>query len=256
MSNMLILRPASIAALSVSRGSGAANLLTADPKEVWADSTVNSAVNIDIDFGASVSIDTVFLGHIQAPAAGASWTISGGAAAYTTTTLKASGALRVPDAAGQAPGMSHAFWTGTAVAIRYLRLSLMQPAGNPPLQAGVVMAGKAFRPIWNREWGGGRRVIDMGTKTPLPSGGFATLTGGRKAAFSWTFGDLTDEEVDELYALLLDRGETSPVLVVEDPDATVGLRNRLHYGLFDRFEAYERQAVGKTRWSLGIEQWV
>jgi len=256
MANILIMGPTAISALAVSRGSGGANLLTADPKEVWTDSAVGSVVNIDIDLGANQSINTVFLGSILGAVAGATWTITGGVAAYTTTTLKASGALRANDASGQSPGVSHGFWTGNAATVRYLRLALTQPAGNPVLQAGNVMIGSAFQPTWNKEWGSGRQVIDTGSATRLPGGGFAMVEGARPGSYRWTLGDLTDAEVDTLYALQMDRGETRPILVVEDPVATTGLRNRIHYGRFTALRAYERRNPKQTRWDFSMEEWI
>lgn len=256
MSNIVILAPAAIAAIAVSRGSGAANLLTADPKEVWADSAVGTAATIDIDLGSVQLVDTIFLGHIAPPAAGATWTITGGAASYTTTTIKAAGALRAVDAAGQFPATSHALWIGAAVSVRYVRLSVTQPAGSPVLTAGVVMVGDAFSPIYNQEWGAGRKVIDSGTATALPSGGFAIAEGARKGGYSWTLGDLSSTEADALYALMLDRGETRPVLVVEDPAATAGLMRRIHYGRMTSLQPFARRNPAQTRWEMSVEQWI
>lgn len=255
MSNLLILSPAAVSAIAVSRGSGATNLLTRSPKEVWADTTVNSAANIDIDFGAARSIDTVFLGSIYPPAAGATWTITGGAGGYTDTTLKASGALRAIDSATRAPALTHAFWTGSAATIRYLRLSITQPSGSAALSAGVVMAGVAWRPTFNMEFGAGRRVIDTGTVAQLPDGGFATVDGTRKRAFNWTLGDLSVAERDALEELVLDHGETAPLLVVEDPAATTGQRNRIHYGLFTGLKAWDRRNTAQTKWEFNFEEW-
>lgn len=255
MANLMILSPAGIDEIAVSRGSGAANLLTPDPREVWADSTTGTAATIDIDLGAARPIDTVYLGHVRPPAADATWTIQGGTASYTATTIKASGPLRANDATGQAPELSHALWHGDPVNVRLIRISVTQPAGDP-LTAGVVMAGSAFVPTWNMEWGAGRRPIDLSTVTQLVTGGFGIVEGARKAGFSWTLGDLTDDEVEALYAIAIERGASLPVLVVEDPAATAGLRNRIHYGLFESFRKYERRLPGKTVWELGIEQWI
>jgi hypothetical protein len=256
VSNILILAPQPISAIVVSRGSGAANLLTADPKEVWADTAVGTAANIDIDLGSVVALDTVFLGTIIPPVAGATWTITGGAASYTTTVLKASGALRVPDAAGQFPDASHGFWQGASASVRYLRLAVTQPAGQALLSAGVIMVGAAFRPSFNKEWGSGRRVIDTAAVESLVSGGFAVGDGARKAAYSWTLGDLTEAEVEALHAIALDRGESRPVLVVEDPDQTAGLRRRIHYGLLRSLRAYERRDPRRWRWDFTVEEWI
>lgn len=255
MSNILILAPATIAAIAVSRGTGVANLLTPSPKEVWLDSAVGSVANIDIDLGAVIPVDTVLLGHVIPPSSTATWTITGGAASYTTTTLKASGLLRAVDAA-EAPAMSHGFWTGASASIRYLRLAVTQSAGAAALSAGVVLAGAKFQPTRNQEWGAGRRVIDSGSVSPLPDGGFAVIEGARKGSYAWTLGDLTLAEVDVLYALQLDRGESKPVLVVEDPDATTGQRNRIHYGLLRSLRAFERRNPAQTRWEFSMEEWI
>lgn len=256
MANLIIVPPTPIAAIAASRGTGAANLLTRSPKEVWADIAVGSAVNIDIDLGAVRAIDSALLGHIHGPAAAAVWTITGGVVGYTETVLKPSSPLRANDAAGQFPALSHAFWHGAAASVRYLRFSITQPAGSPLLMAGIVLVGAAFSPAFNKEWGSGRRPIDTGSVTPLPDGGFAVVEGARKMGYSWTFGDLTDVETDRLQDLVLEIGESSPVLVVEDPAATTGLRNRIHYGLFEKLRQFERRNRKQTRWEFGMEEWV
>jgi hypothetical protein len=257
MANLLILRPANIAAITASRGApSSANLLTADPKEVWVDTADGSVVNIDIDLGVVMPIDTVFLGYVSPPAAGAVWTITGGAATYTASTLKAAGALRAIDAAGQSPSLSHAVATFASQSVRYVRLALTQTASAGPLTAGVVMAGAAFTPAYNKEWGAGRRVIDTGSATGLPSGGFSTVEGARKRSYAWTLGDLSTDEVDALEAIALDRGETLPLLVVEDPAATTGQRNRIHYGLFQGLKQFDRRNPKQTRWEFTVEEWI
>lgn len=256
MANILFLKPSPISAIAVSRGGIAANLLTPDPKEVWVDTADGSVVNIDIDMGVNTPIDTILLGYISPPDAGATWTITGGTAGYTTGTLKASGPLRAIDAAGQAPAVSHAFWTGAQQSLRFIRLALTQPAGKGPLSAGVAMLGAAFTPTYNKEWGAGRRVIDTGSATPLPSGGFGIVEGARKRSYAWTLGDLSTDEVDALEAIALDRGETQPLLVVEDPAATTGQRNRIHYGLFQGLRQFDRRNPKQTRWEFMIEEWI
>lgn len=256
MSNLLILVPASIAAIAASRGSDVAALLTADPRDAWADSAVNSPASIDIDFGSVISVDTVFLGYLTSAAAGATWAITGGAAGYTSVTLQSAATLRVPDANGRFSAVSHALWHGAAVSLRYLRITLTQPSGNPAISAGVVLGGNAFQAQFSHEWGAGRRVIDSGTATPLPTGGFAIVEGARKGSFSWTLGDLAPDEVEELYALALESGETRSILVVEDPDRTPALRHRIHYGLFDRFRPYDRRDPRRTRWELAVTDWI
>lgn len=256
MGSILILPPTPIAAIGSDRGSGAVNLLTRSPKEAFVDSADGSFVRINIDFGAAVPIDTVFLGFVSPPTAGAIWTITGGTSGYSDFTIKGSSALRAVDSASSAPDQTHALWIGTQVTARYVRLLLQQPAGAGPLSAGIVMAGTAFRPGFSIEFGAGRRIIDTGTVAALPDGGFATVEGARKRAFEWTLGDLTRDETDALEELLLGFGETIPLLVVEDPDRTTGQRGRIHYGLFVGLKAYERANPAQTKWAFTFEEWI
>lgn len=255
MANMIVVPPLPVAAIAASRGTGVANLLTADPKEVWVDSDVVTPAYIDIDLGTAQWIDTVFLGHILNIGPFATWAITGGPSGYTDVEIKASGPMRVPDADGQFPAMSHALWFGGAVSVRYLRIAVAK-TGLPVFMIGVVLVGRAFQPVLNKEFGAGRRVIDTGVATPLPSGGYGIAEGVRKRGYNWTFADLTLAEIDALEAVALDRGETATLLAVEDPAPTTGLRNRIHYGLFTRFRPFERRNAVQTRWELGIEEWV
>lgn len=255
MGNILILRPTAIGAIAASRGSGATNLLRPSPNEVWIDSAVGTVATIDVDFGSMVVIDTVFLGSITGPALAARWAITGGLAGYAEMMVKADGPLRVPDRAGMVAVNTHAFWHGGEVALRYLRLSITQPAGAAPLSIGVLMAGDAWQPTYNQEWGAGRGVKDTGSVTRLPSGDFSSVTGARYATYKWTLGDLTEEEADWLHDLAMDRGESRVVLVVEDPDWTPGLRARLHYGLLTGLRPNERRNPAQTRWDGQIEDW-
>lgn len=255
MSNILILSPLPVSSVATSRGTGATSLLTPDPKEAWRGTITGESSTIDIDLGVARTIDTIFLGYVQPPAEFASWAITGGVNAYDAATLKPAGPLRVSDAAGQFPDISFALWRGSGALVRYLRLVVTQPWGPPLLSIGVLMVGKAFVPSLNKEWGSGRRPIDTGTATPLPSGGFAIVEGARKRVYSWTLGDLTDAEIETLDAIALDRGETRPALVVEDPATTSGLHQRIHYGLM-RWRAFERRSRNRTKWELEIEEWV
>lgn len=256
MGNLLILPPTDVQTLGASRGTGSANLLSTDPQEVWLDNAVGTPAVIDLDFGLAMVIDTVFLGCIASAADTATWSISGGLGGYDDVVLKNGSELRVPDTIGRRSFVTHAFWHGTPAIVRFLRIRLTQPVGAAPLSIGVLMAGQAFVPQYNQEWGSGRGVKDTGVMTRLQSGGFALVEGARYGTFKWTFGDLTSQEVDDLYELLLGRGETMRILVAEDPEPTAGLRNRLHYGTFTGLRPYERRNVKQTRWEFTMEDLV
>ncbi len=254
MRELLVVRPLPIAALTASRGDDAGYLLSHDPKEVWADTAVGSAATFSVDLGQVRNIDTIFLGHLRPPAQTASWTITGGIA-DTATSIQAATPLRVPDAAGDFPETSHALWHGSAITARYLSISVSQPAGAAPLTAGVLLVGRAFVAELGQEWGAGRQIIDTGTATSLPSGGFAVVEGARKLSFKWTFGDLSEDEADQLELSGIALGTTMPGLVVENADPTPGLLRRIRYGLFKVWQPFERRNKRQTRWEVAIEDW-
>jgi hypothetical protein len=254
MSNMLILKPLTATVADFNGNlSGVANVLTFDPKEAMIHPANVGAAVLDFDLGSPQLIDCFYIGYHGYN--GQSLTITGGAAAYNTTTHLVDTPNWPAPSPVQFPLRRHAFIRLAAPVInRFVRLQFSGAAVRSHI--GVVAIGLAFRPFYNREWGSGRQPIDTGSRETLRGGGFGIGEGARKAAFRWTFGDLDTAEVDALYNLSLEVGETRPIIVAEDPDFTVGLNERLHYGLFDRFEEYSRQDTTKTRWSMGITQWV
>lgn len=255
MGHLIIVAPHALVEVTASRGTGAENLLTPDPGEVWADAVSFDPVSILIDLGEVRSIDTVFLGHCYPLPLGTTWSISGGVAEGTEQVLQSVATMRVVDTTTRRPGRSHALWHGAAAEVRYLSIEIDQAAGFDPLTIGSLIVGRAFAPTLGREWGSGRGVVDTGRPTGMRNGGFAIEPGVRKGKYSWPFGDLSDAEVDELYEIQLEVGETCPLLVVEDPERTVGQIHRIHYARFTSLKEYKRRNPAQTRWEFEIEEW-
>lgn len=257
MANMLIVRPLTVGSVAASRGTGAANLLTPDPKEVWRDTTPDSTqVSLTIDMGADVAFDTVALvgtngwGNITVDVF---YSTAAQGATYASTFY----ALGTPASqAPQAPLTLLMHRAAGTVTGRYIRVRVAQQTGASALYAGGLVVGAAFKPTYNMEWGSGRGLIDTGTKQRLRGGGFGITRGAKVPTYQWTLGDLTDSEVGTLYDLIAKVGETDPVLVVEDPAATSGLDRGIHYGLLNRLDTYERQDPNLNRWSLSMERWL
>ncbi|WP_370171283.1 hypothetical protein [Sphingobium abikonense] len=249
MSGVLIIKPLAVVLAPSLPGSGQANLLTADPNEAWiAPST--AAVTMDIDMGASVSIDSFYLGYTNA-AASATWAIARATGLGTgLTSIRAAAPMRSADSEGP---RHHCFARLPApISSRYFRLTLTQ-AGTAPLYAGALVLGRAFEK--HREYGAGRTPIDTSTREDLPGGGFAISEGVVKSQFAFSFVDLTEAETGQLWAIKKDRGVTRPVLVVEDVDLSSGLNDAIHYGVFERFQAYERLDPAATRWAGSVLDW-
>jgi hypothetical protein len=153
MSNILIMEPLPIAAIAAAPGTGAANLLSPHPKEVFSSPATGDNFSIDIDLGSVQIIDTIFLGFLWDVGAAVTRTIAGGVAGHAEFTIATVEALRAVDAAGTGANPTHALWTAAAVAVRYIRIFVGVSAGHPSISAGIVMVGKAFRPTYNQEWG-------------------------------------------------------------------------------------------------------
>lgn len=249
MSGVLIVKPLAIAATPTVTGTGAANLLTADPNEAWIASAVGTN-GIDIDMGAAVTIDSFYLGYTNASSA-ATWIISRATGLGTgLTTIKATGPMRAADSEGP---RHHAFHRLAApVSSRYFRLSVTQ-TGAAPLYAGALVIGLAFEK--HRERGGGRGLVDTGQRQDLPSGGFGIGDGVVKAQFNFSFIDLSGEELRRLWSIQKDRGLRRPVVVVEDADLTASMNDAIHYGTFDRFQPYEGTDADETRWTCSHIEW-
>lgn len=253
MKAVLIMAPLPMAAATSSRGSGAARLLTPDPKEAWLDSTIGSAATLSVDLGSVQTIDTAFIGNTNA-ATGAAMTVRSGINASTEYNWPTAGILPAPYRIASRPrhGLAQ---LAVPVQARYVDFIITQPAGGQPMYVGNLALGLGFVPTWGSEYGGGRGVVDTGARERLLGGGFGVARGTRKANYAWTMGDLTDDEVQTLYALIYDRGETAPLVVIESPDNTAGLGERSHWCVADKLEPYERFAPGATRWAFSIEEW-
>jgi hypothetical protein len=262
MSRMILFEPMTPVALSTSTipggpgiGSGAQNLLSPEPKEVYTDNGGGSWRHIDIDFGSLRDVDCVFIGFTRGAAADAFFYVMGGTNSPEERELSGIRPLYSPSSSA-APKRRHAFVKFPALQnVRRVSVRVNSNTNNE-MTIGVVAIGKALQTTYNREKGGGRSIIDTGSKESRQDGGFGTGHGTTKAGFRWTWGDLSDAEIEAIYDLGLRVGERKPIVVVEDPDATTGLNERLHYCTFDRFEAYERGDPGKHRWALSVTQWV
>lgn len=269
MQNMIIVSPLPLVHVSaggapnfdVSNGSGVANLAKPSPRSVWQQ-TAPGFTNISIDLGVDTEWDTVALiGTNASPDAG--FGVSGGThaqGAYDAVVYQPFATnLRAPSAVAD-PRLQPAVWPGLfhspePITGRYIRVSVSQ-GGAVPLYIGCLVVGKAFTPTWNREWDSGRGLIDTGSRTRLPDGGLAAVDGVAVPTFEWVFGDLTDAELATLWALVRDRRTTRPALVVEDPEVSAGLAERIHYGTFVNIEKYGRRQVGRTRWAFQFEDWL
>ena len=197
----------------------------------------------------ATTLDSVFLGFTNA-GVGATWTISTMTGTGTGYVEMHAGAFRAADSLG--PRHHGYVRLADPVTTRWLSIVIDQD-GAEALYAGVLMLGRAFEK--HREYGQGRNLIDTGARSDLPSGGFGTGEGVVKASFAFSFIDLTDMELFQLDAIKRDRGLRKPVLVVEDAELVIGQNEAIHYGVFERFQAWERADPANTRWAGSVVEW-
>lgn len=264
MASLIILAPLPAIGIVSSRGSGESRLLESDPKEGWTDSTVGASVTLTIDLGSVQMVDSLFLGSSNA-ADGATLAISSGVAGPSELTWTNAIRMSAPYRRSGKPRMSFyrrgsivaGAYVPAPIAARYVQAVLYQPPGSPPLFIGNMATGLAFQPTYGNEYGSGRATIDTGNRESLIGGGFGTLLGTRKKAWSGQLGDLLDAEVDRLDDIFEDKGSTIPIVFIEGTEgiASVPQQEQIHWGLFQKLEAYERQAPAVTRWAISIEEW-
>lgn len=248
MAGMLIIKPITIAPGDVvTGGSAPANLVTASPRETWV--APGNYVEVDIDLGLVQEFDSIYLGNTNAEVGGvwASSQISAiggslGTSIFTTTPTRLTGSIRSRH--------SSFVRTPAPVTCRYLRLAIQQV--SVPIEVGNLVIGKAFEAPYS--YGSGRAPVDTSRVVALPDGGFGIDRGVVKSSLSWRFVDLDNDQLDALWALAENRGESAPLVVVEGPDYPPKATS-VHYGLFRRFEAFEREDPAATKWALTLEEW-
>lgn len=192
--------------------SGAANLLTNDPREAATISTGGNFGYVDIDYGVPTEIDTVFAGFRQGDDTAIDVAASvgfGGASTYIDV-------LATPPAT--AKRRHHFKKLAAPVTSRYFRFS-----GVGIDKLGIVAVGKSVQPVYGHEWGAGRVVDDRSAKEPLASGGWGIYRNAVVPGWQFTVGDLTDAELAALWNMVADVGGSCPVLVCEDPDPFNGM---------------------------------
>jgi len=231
-------------------GVGFERMFTPDPKEAF-EQPANNFWYFDIDLGAITRIDTFYLGYHNARN-GQTFRAQrmdglGGNTQETffSTTL---------DPLGYGNPGHTVYQLASPVDVRFVRIILTNQ-NQPAFYAGVLAIGLAFQATYGHEWGAGRFIEDTGSAERLFGGGWATDDGVATTGYKWTFGDLSADERERLFQLVRDRRTTRSLLVVEDPDRTAGLNERVHWGLFQRLEPYERLDPINTKWALQIGDW-
>lgn len=226
-------------------------MLSPDPKEVAVSPGGSGGATYLLDFGQPVALDSVFLGYHSATGPQEWAFVTSDSAGNQTGTLIGTTAFAP---SGYGPPYHSFVRAANPLTSRYWSL-YTSAKGGPAFYIGVLAVGLALQFQYGTEWGAGRSIDDTGTAERLFGGGFGIDDGVAAGGYQWTFGDLQPDELRKLYQLVRERRTTRSVLVVEDPDQTDGLNERLHWGLFRKLDAYERLDPLNTKWSLQVADW-
>ena len=193
-------------------------------------------------------VDCFFLGGVTAPV-GTAWAVQQATGMGTGLNGIAFGNIALPGATGS-PYQS-ALTLAAPVTGRYFRV-VLTPASSAAVSIGNLCIGAMFKHPY--AYGSGRPLIDSTRRSELFDGGFGVDEGTIKLGFRWRFVDLSPARADELMAELLQLGIGKPIVAIEDVD--IALRTTaLHYGLFDKFEPWERANPVDTVWALSMTEW-
>lgn len=260
MSEVLIIEPidlnfgAGVPFVTVSEGTGGANLVTADPREVWQGENPAAVKSFTIDLGANTTIDAFYLGNTNADANASMSVITGTAAQGAAVTNHIVGVPMLMGVDDVRDLRGPALYVAPApIVARYIVVQTYMP-GAVNLQIGNLVVGKAFRPTHGREPGESRVPFDTGVSARLGDGSLSTVSGRLISGFKWVFGDLLDADRKALWGIVKRRKTTRPILLIEDAEALSV--ESIHYGKFTELEPYTRLDPRKTRWAVSVEDWL
>ncbi|WJY18669.1 hypothetical protein QQS45_13870 [Alteriqipengyuania flavescens] len=210
-----------------------------------------SDCEIHVDLGAVQPIDTIFVGHTNIADNSGIKVFRAGAFQGEGLEQLANGPLTQDTLARLAHGI---YQMPAPVDCRYLRIQIDHYGAGPAVKVGSLLVGKRFEHVY--EYKSGRRPIDLSERVDRSGGGFGFGFGAVKSSFRFTFSDLSDSELDALWDLVMRAGSHQPVVVIEGGINASPTAAQIHYCVFDRFEAFEREDPAATRWSLTVEDWV
>lgn len=231
-----------------------ANILTPSPREIWQAAAAGVQQSILIDLGSDQPVDMIYIGGTNADAATTitCYKVLDAASSSNIGTIVSNKAIRLPLARSRP--FNAAYKIAAPVTGRYFRIYISAGQTSKPIQIGNIALGAAFSHPYS--FGPGRSVIDTSRRTEFIDGGFGIEPGARKAGFRWTFVDLNEAKLDILYQIARDCGSSSPIIVMEDDSLATPKATQIHYGLFDRLDAFERLDPKESRWVMGMTEWV
>lgn len=266
------MRPLPMTMSSPETGPTIANVADPDPRLVYhlTPSTTEWTLQFDADLDADQAIDTLAMLFHDGPSGGL-WRAHGRTAAQgpfgAALTETADDILFDYETWRATPPAQAARFHGlkelpAPVACRHVRITVYWPgAYGIQWRLGVLAIGRRFQPggaSGGFDWGAGRRVLDLSEVRILPGGGRGRWKRARVPEVRGSFGQLTDAELAEFWALQLAVGESDPVLIVETPDTrgALGLHDRIHYGTLAGLDFYERRQTDKSRVDIRLVHWL
>ena len=92
----------------------------------------------------------------------------------------------------------------------------------------------------------------LGAAVATTLAGLATLAA--YTPYSWLTGALVPPLAVLGLRLVRRTGNRRPIVLVEGGEGSID-QDMVHYGVFERFEAFEREDPNDTRWALSMQDW-
>lgn len=246
----------------------ATNLFDRQPKVVCAANDAGAGnpvvMIIGLDLLADQQIDTVAALFTNLSDAGtltvyASTSAEGYAAAQSGApiyNLFGTSFAMQPSTTGAA--RRHLLATGAGRVARFLEIYIVDTAANLErlIRCGVLFVGARLAPGFNFELGSGRKIVDRSTVWELEDGGTETWRKGRTPLARARWSNLSEAELRTVWSMMANLGESEPLLWVEDPDATTGQQERIHYGTWTGLDWSERVQLEKQSIDLTLREWL
>jgi hypothetical protein len=242
----------------------AANFADPQPKTVVqtvaAPTTARKQMQLRVDLGADTPLDTVAvlwtnLGRTPTMDVYAAPASAGGFSDILANQVVTAAAI---DAAPVTlEGRRFGLASFASVSRRYISVIVSDDRfAGEVITVGVLALGQTLPIGFNFELGSGRKVEDQSITRLLPGGETAIWRGGRVPSWRGTWSNLTEAEYNRVWSLLMEVGNSAPVLIIEDPDRTAGQSERMHYGLITSSDFTERVQLEKQRIDIVVRELV
>ena len=153
-------------------------------------------------------------------------------------------------------GYHRFFVPPSPIACRYIRVEIFN-SGSDPVQIGVFGAWECWQPPVNVSKGRSITVVDGSEATRVPGGSTYVVKRSVYQRHSFAFNFLADSELwSRALGVKLIHGQSSPTVIIPEPDDTTNLEKKSVYGVSSSAEQFTNPDYGIWQFPFQIDQLV